>query len=77
MSDYLFARPGLMSGLARALDLTGTFDDYNESPNGDIADLFAMLTDWRGVDHDLLKAIESYQTKALAEGHQLALELSF
>jgi len=56
-SDFLFATPSTLSGVARTLDLCGHFDEYNDSPNGEIADWFASLADWRSVGAALVSAI--------------------
>ena len=56
-SDFLFAMPSMVSGLARTLDLGGTFDEYNDSPNGDIADWLASLADWRSIGAFLASAM--------------------
>ena len=58
-SDFLFATPSFLSGVARSLDLVGQFDEYNDSPNGAIADWFALLADWRVVGSDLTLAMDN------------------
>ena len=58
-SDFLFAEPSWLSGAARVLDLTGQFDSYNESPNGDLADQRAWLNDWRNIGQSFMDAIKS------------------
>lgn len=56
-SEFLFARPSVLSGIARSLDLWGTFDSYNESPNEAIADARALHADWRSVGESLANSI--------------------
>jgi hypothetical protein len=56
-SDFLFATPSWLSGAARALDLAGQFDEYNDSPNEDIADARAMFCDWRVVGDTIIEAL--------------------
>jgi hypothetical protein len=63
-SDFLFAQPSWLSGVARTLDLTGQFDEYNESPNGDIADAKALFWDWRVVGHSLFGAVKAFRREA-------------
>jgi hypothetical protein len=58
-TDELFARPSFASGVARALDIGGVFDDYNRSQNQDEADCRALQGDWIAVGHDMQKAIDS------------------
>ncbi len=45
-SDFLFAQPSFVSGMARSLDLFGVFDDYNVSLDGDVADARALYADF-------------------------------
>ena len=52
--DFLFATPSWLSGAARTLDLMGQFDEYNDSPNEDLADAKAMFADWRSVGDVIL-----------------------
>ena len=46
-SDFLFARPSLIGGMSRILDLGGTSKTYNYSNSIEMADLLAMSQDWR------------------------------
>jgi hypothetical protein len=55
--DFLFAAPSWLSGIARTLDLAGQFDEYNDSPNEDIADARAMFCDWRVVGDTIVEAL--------------------
>ena len=48
-SDFLFAQPSFLEGMARTLDIGGTLDVYNTSPSGDEADEAALLADWFAV----------------------------
>jgi hypothetical protein len=38
-SDFLFARPTFVGGIARILDFWGTLKVYNISPSAELADL--------------------------------------
>lgn len=58
MSDYLFATPSFWTGIARVLDLGGTFDSYNESPTPTMADRRAMRLDWLAVGKELEVAMK-------------------
>jgi hypothetical protein len=66
MSDYLFAQPSFLSGMARAFDLWGQFDSYNDSPTPDLADQRALYSDWLalGIDFKAAIAEELGQTEA-------------
>lgn len=67
MSEYttaLFARPSFLSGAARLLDLGGTFDRYNRSPDAATADLDALRRDALATIADCRRAFE-----LLAEAH--------
>lgn len=61
-SDFLFARPSFIGGMARILDFGGTLNMYNESPNEAIADLRALAEDWRAVGNTLRSALAEYRS---------------
>ena len=56
-TDYLFAMPSFLTGVARLLDLSGRFDVYNDSSDEAIADARAIYSDWRMVGQDLAGAM--------------------
>ncbi len=56
-SEFLFAQPSWLSGLARTLDVAGQFDSYNDSPTGTIADQKAWLNDWRDIGRSFVEAV--------------------
>jgi len=62
-SDFLFARPSTLSGVARLFDFAGTFDAYNTSATTDEADAKALHADWVAVGDD----IESSMAKMESE----------
>ncbi len=62
-TDLLFARPSFGSGVARALDLFGAFDDYNSCSTESEADQIAIGSDWSVVGCDLNEVIEQATTK--------------
>ena len=61
-TDLLYARPSLLSGLARTLDVGGTFDAYNTSASPDEADRLATTSDWYAVGADLTRAIRRFKS---------------
>ena len=56
-TDYLFATPSFLSGVARLLDLSGRFGAYNDSDDEALADARAIYSDWRMVGQDLAGAM--------------------
>ncbi len=62
--DFLFAMPSRLSGAARTLDLGGTFDEYNNSPAGQLADARALFADWWMVGEYLVDAMRMYQDES-------------
>jgi hypothetical protein len=58
-SDFLFAEPDELTGVARLWDFSGTFDAYNVSRSTDEADVKAVLSDWSIVGRDLKEAMDS------------------
>jgi hypothetical protein len=59
-SDYLFARPSFLHGMARTLDVWGSLDPFNWSRSPHEADAVAMQADWSLVGQDLATAMESF-----------------
>jgi hypothetical protein len=57
-SDFLYARPRDIFGVARFLDLGSSFDLYNESPSEAVADARAIWTDWASVGDYIEQASE-------------------
>lgn len=57
LTDFLFARPSFLAGVARLLDLDAQIDVYNQSPTTSEADARAIYSDWRMVGEDLHTAI--------------------
>ncbi|GHU03187.1 hypothetical protein FACS1894147_06680 [Spirochaetia bacterium] len=52
MTDYLFARPSFIEGVARNADLFGALNVYNTSPDGVMADLRALQADLKTLQKD-------------------------
>lgn len=65
-TDFLFAQPSFLSGVARVLDLFGTFDEYNVSPTPAEADYRALRSDWAKVGQDLQAAMNDLEAAALS-----------
>ena len=56
MTDFLFARPSVIEGIGRNIDLFGALNVYNTSLNGDEADKKAIVLDYFAIYKDLYKA---------------------
>jgi hypothetical protein len=63
-TDFLFAQPSFLNGIARALDIGGTFDAYNRSADEASADLRAISSDWKVIGQDMKRAIDSVKDEA-------------
>lgn len=53
---YLFAGPSFLSGIARVLDLGGSYDAYNFSSTPEEADKKEILDDWIRAYEELASA---------------------
>jgi hypothetical protein len=62
-SDFLFARPSLIGGIAKLLDFGGTLKIYNESLSEELADLNATSQDWKAIGSALRTAFKEYQAQ--------------
>ena len=56
-TDYLFAMPSFLTGVARLLDLSGRSNVYNDSDDEALADARAIYSDWRMVGQDIAGAM--------------------
>lgn len=63
-SDYLFARPSILEGVGRILDLSNSLNVYNASRTPGLADARAVHEDWKAIGHDLRVAMERLGTEA-------------
>lgn len=63
MSDFLFAQPSFLSGMATVLDIGATFATYNESRTPELADSRAVYNDWRAVGNDLFSAAMKFKAE--------------
>ena len=57
MTDYLFARPSFLSGVATLADLAGRSLAYNRWRTPSESDAWALYSDWITVGNDLRAAI--------------------
>ena len=58
-TDFLFARPSFIGGMASVLDLGVTLVTYNESKTTEEADTLAIKTDWKITGDDIRSAMNS------------------
>jgi len=65
-SDFLFARPSFMEGMARVIDPAGLLNEYNIAPTGELADYYAILADWSAVGCHLRNATEAEHSRTQA-----------
>jgi hypothetical protein len=62
-SDFLFARPSFVEGLARMVDVSNSLNTYNVSRSGDEADARAIHQDWKALGHDIRVALEQLSSE--------------
>ncbi len=60
-SDLLYARPSLMEGIARILDIGHTMNEYNGSHTGEEADTIAIWSDWAAIGQDFRDAMGTFE----------------
>lgn len=65
-SDFLFATPSALVGAGRLIDIGATFDAYNYGPTEQMADSYALWSDWRITGQDLRDAAHKF----FLTGHQ-------
>jgi hypothetical protein len=60
MSDFLFAHPSFLSGMARSVDIGAAMNgwSYNISQTPQEADQRATANDWKAIGRDLHRAME-------------------
>ena len=59
-TDFLFAKPGFVSGMASVLDLGGTLFILNESATPELADSRAIFSDWLNIGRDIRNAMNQF-----------------
>jgi hypothetical protein len=62
-SDYLFARPSVIEGVGRIVDVSNSLNMYNYSPDGAQADSRALYQDWKAIGHDVHVALEQLRAE--------------
>ena len=68
MTDYfLFANPSFTSGMARALDLGSTMTEFNSTFYPEVADYYAIKSDWINVGSDINTALNIYGEEETAQ----------
>jgi hypothetical protein len=60
-TDFLFASPSVMSGVARLVDFGCSFDSYNNSSSPAEADARALVSDWYSVGDDIASAVDKFR----------------
>ena len=58
-SDFLFARPSFLGGMARAVDMHATLQEYNKSATPEEADAWALFSDFKAVGMDIRRATQT------------------
>lgn len=66
-SDFLFARPSFLEGVARIFDFGGTLNEYNGLFTGPEADAEAIRSDWAAIGHDMRAAIGAFEAELEAD----------
>lgn len=57
-STFLFATPSFIGGLSSVLDMGATLVVYNEAPTMELADKWAMSSDWIISGEDIRSAMD-------------------
>ncbi|MBA2442384.1 MAG: hypothetical protein H0V53_08270 [Rubrobacter sp.] len=60
-SDFSFAMPGFLSGIASVLDISGNLRWYDYGGDGAEADFKALYSDYRIVGQDIEEAMRTYE----------------
>ena len=60
-SDFLFARPSFIGGMAKIFDFGGNLRVYNASPTPEMADAKAITEDWKALHSDFMAAIHKLE----------------
>ena len=59
-SNFLFASPSFLKGIASSLDIGSTLIHYNEAPDEVYADTMALTMDWCAVGQDMKDSMAYY-----------------
>jgi hypothetical protein len=57
-SDFLFARPSFIGGMASVVDLAATLNIFNASLSENMADSIALNQDWKAIIDDLRLTVQ-------------------
>ena len=60
-TDFLFAQPSFLGGMASTLDIGATLTVYNESRSPAEADAKALASDWHMVGEDIKGALSDFE----------------
>ena len=74
-TDFLFAQPSFLIGIARLVDICGLMDDYNHSRTEQEADARGLYSDWRITGEDLLRALQTAKQEDAARQAELQIPL--
>ena len=61
LTDYFFAMPSFLSGVGRALDIGGKFDEYNFAATPEETDAIAIYTSCRAIGEDMMAACARFE----------------
>lgn len=64
-ASFLFADPSVVEGLAHLVDFGGVFNQFNDSPSPQLADLRSSAQDWCAVGDHLRRAVQAWRTSAV------------
>ena len=60
-TDFLYARPSFVEGIARSFDFGDALTEYNQSVSGEQADNIALAMDWQAIGEDMRRAVSSFR----------------
>jgi len=63
-SDFTFAMPSFIGGMASVLDIGSTLVVYNESRSPEEADYHAIESDWKITGNDISSAMSSFNIES-------------
>lgn len=66
-SDFLFAQPSFLEGVARVVDVGGSLNRYNRMPTAQEADSLAMWADWAAVGSEIASAAVQFKNQVRPE----------
>ncbi|MBD1995147.1 hypothetical protein H6G00_00705 [Leptolyngbya sp. FACHB-541] len=60
LTDFLYARPSFIEGIARLMDFGGTLEVYNTTLPREQVDGLALAADWMAIGGDLETVMKQY-----------------